>query len=418
MATLYVDDSFLSKAAKALASVANPSAKIVTSDDQVKNSAEFKTASPKGEVPALSGVTGTTVDVLKALVQNDATLLGSESQKKEVDKLLTFAVKDFAPLASKIDNRFIAKVHKFNKDLATTTFFVGHSFTAVDIIFFVALHPVVKGWSEAERVDFLNVTRWFDFVQHRISLPDYPLIEINKNVTVQPKEDKPKKEAPKKEAAAAPKADAPKKDTPDEQKPQEPAKQAASTEKKDEKKQRQPSAKQAAAAAKAELPVDVSRLNIRVGKIVAVKKHEEADSLYVEQIDVGEEKPRTVVSGLVKFVPIEEMQDRMVLVMANLKPAKLKGILSEAMVLAASNEDHTKVELLTVPEGTKVGERVTFEGFPGEADAQLNPKHKVWEAVQPDLKTNGELVATYKGAAFKTSAGVCTVKSIANGTIK
>lgn len=48
-----------------------------------------------------------------------------------------------------------------------------------------------------------------------------------------------------------------------------------------------------------------------MGKIVAVKKHEAADSLYVEQIDVGEEKSRTIVSGLVKHIPIEKMQVRL-----------------------------------------------------------------------------------------------------------
>ena len=53
--------------------------------------------------------------------------------------------------------------------------------------------------------------------------------------------------------------------------------------------------------------MDVSRLDMRVGEIVDVKKHPDADTLYVEQVDVGEEKPRTIVSGLVKHVPIEEV---------------------------------------------------------------------------------------------------------------
>lgn len=65
------------------------------------------------------------------------------------------------------------------------------------------------------------------------------------------------------------------------------------------------------------------------------------------------------------------------------------------MVLAASNADHTIVELLAPPPGmlfyfavayitgSKIGERVFVDGFPGEADEELNPKHKVWEAVQP-----------------------------------
>jgi len=53
--------------------------------------------------------------------------------------------------------------------------------------------------------------------------------------------------------------------------------------------------------------VDVSRLNMRVGCIVDVQKHPDADSLYVEQVNVGEGKNRTVVSGLVKHVPLEQV---------------------------------------------------------------------------------------------------------------
>ena len=45
--------------------------------------------------------------------------------------------------------------------------------------------------------------------------------------------------------------------------------------------------------------VDVSRLDFRIGKIVEVEKHPDADTLYLEKVDVGEAAPRTVVSGLV-----------------------------------------------------------------------------------------------------------------------
>lgn len=77
-------------------------------------------------------------------------------------------------------------------------------------------------------------------------------------------------------------------------------------------------------------------MDIRIGKIVEVSKHPEADSLYVEKIDLGEEQPRTVVSGLVNFIPLEDMQGRMVVVLCNLKPAKMRGIESQGMVLCAS----------------------------------------------------------------------------------
>lgn len=168
----------------------------------------------------------------------------------------------------------------------------------------------------------------------------------------------------------------------------------------------------------AETEISVSKLDVRVGLIKKVQKHPDADSLYVEEIDVGEESPRTVVSGLVKYIPLEEMQNRKVCVLCNLKPVTMRGIKSHAMVLAASNDDHTKVELVDPPSSAAVGERVTFPGYSGEPDGILSAKSKVWEKVQVDLQSNSELVACYKDVPFTTSAGVCKVSSIANGAIR
>ncbi|KAJ6825288.1 putative methionine--tRNA ligase isoform X1 [Iris pallida] len=167
-----------------------------------------------------------------------------------------------------------------------------------------------------------------------------------------------------------------------------------------------------------EAEISVSRLDIRVGLIKNVQKHPDADSLYVEEIDVGEESTRTVVSGLVKYIPLEEMQNRKVCVLCNLKPATMRGIKSNAMVLAASNDHHTKVELVDPPASAVVGERVTFPGYSCEPDDVLNPKSKVWEKVQVDLQTDAELVARYKDTPFTTSAGICKAKSIASGAIR
>ena len=54
---------------------------------------------------------------------------------------------------------------------------------------------------------------------------------------------------------------------------------------------------------------DFSNLDLRVGKITSVKKHPDADALYVEEVELGEAQPRTVVSGLVKHIPIEEVSE-------------------------------------------------------------------------------------------------------------
>lgn len=58
----------------------------------------------------------------------------------------------------------------------------------------------------------------------------------------------------------------------------------------------------------ADLEITMARLDIRVGKILKADKHPNADSLYVEEIDVGGGEIRTIVSGLVKYIPVEEMQ--------------------------------------------------------------------------------------------------------------
>lgn len=183
-------------------------------------------------------------------------------------------------------------------------------------------------------------------------------------------------------------------------------------EKKGEKKEKKP-----AAPPQEEAKVDVSRLDLRVGRIISAEKHPDADSLYVEQVDVGEAAPRTVVSGLVKHIPLEQMQNRMAVLLCNLKPAKMRGVLSQAMVMCASSPE--KVEILDPPSGAMAGDRVSVRGFPGEPDKELNPKKKVWEQVQPDLRTDGQCVATYKGAAFEVAdKGVCKAQTMSNSSIK
>ena len=70
-------------------------------------------------------------------------------------------------------------------------------------------------------------------------------------------------------------------------------------------------------------------LEIRVGKIVSIARHAEADTLYVEQVDLGEPTgPRTIVSGLVQYCTEEQLLNREVIVLCNLKPRPIKGITS------------------------------------------------------------------------------------------
>lgn len=162
-----------------------------------------------------------------------------------------------------------------------------------------------------------------------------------------------------------------------------------------------------------------SRLDLRVGKITKVDKHPDADSLYVETVDLGNGEERTVVSGLAGLVPMEELQDRLGVFMCNLKPVKMRGIESKAMLMCASVDEPRAVEPLNPPEGSAPGDRVFFEDHEsGKPDDELKPKKKVWEQLQPDLRTNGECIAEWQGCLMKTKLGNVTVKSLKSSPIK
>lgn len=182
-------------------------------------------------------------------------------------------------------------------------------------------------------------------------------------------------------------------------------------------KEKKPKAPAAVKESAPELPVDFGRLDFRVGKIVEVSKHPDAESLYLEKIDCGEAQPRTVVSGLVKFVPIEEMQNRMVVVMCNLKPAKMRGVTSEAMVMCASTPE--KVEVLSPPPTAVPGDLVHCDGYVRNPEPQLNPKKKVFETCAPDLTTNDSLQACYKGTPWNIPGkGFVVAQTLKNVNVK
>jgi len=178
-------------------------------------------------------------------------------------------------------------------------------------------------------------------------------------------------------------------------------------------------AKAKPAAKPAERPIeDVTRLNIKVGKIVKAWAHPESDKLYCEEVDLGGPAPRTIASGLRAHVKEEDMSG-LVCVCANLKPRKMQGFESQGMVLCGTSTAG-KVELLRPPAGAQVGERVTLEGYDMlDPDDKLNEKtgKAPWVVVQPGFSMNASKQATYKGALWMTSAGPVTAATVADGTI-
>jgi tRNA-binding EMAP/Myf-like protein len=161
--------------------------------------------------------------------------------------------------------------------------------------------------------------------------------------------------------------------------------------------------------------------------------------LYCEDIDVGEDEPRKIASGLREYYSLEEMQGRTILVMCNLKARNLVGFKSHGMVCCAKSGD--KVEFVDPPAGAIIGERVKWEGLDEKYEpvtpAQVDKK-KVILAAMPvcphpasdwqfsahcmllpskDFKTDGNRVANWQGHACTTSAGPVVAPTLADAPI-
>ena len=103
---------------------------------------------------------------------------------------------------------------------------------------------------------------------------------------------------------------------------------------------------------------DFAKLQLKVGKVLECVKAENAEKLYILQVDLGEEKPRQIVSSLVDYYTAEELVGKEIIVLANLKPAKMRGHISEGMLLCAESEDSSICVLIKpetpVPAGTNI----------------------------------------------------------------
>ncbi len=125
----------------------------------------------------------------------------------------------------------------------------------------------------------------------------------------------------------------------------------------------------------ADLPVEerFARLvDLRVARIVKIERHPKADKLYIETLDDGSGEERVIVSGLVPFYAEEELLGKHIVLANNLKPAKLRGVESRGMLLAASRSGEGGKEVVEVLEApwAAPGTRVVLEGQDASAPAE------------------------------------------------
>jgi aminoacyl tRNA synthase complex-interacting multifunctional protein 1 len=372
-----------------------------------------------------------------------------------------------------------------NTHLSTRSTLLGTKPSKADTAIYTALASTVKSWTPEQRTGQAgrpHIVRHLDFVQNspvfELSVPEADKITVDPEqiLYVKPPVDaKAEKERLKKEKAAAAAAAS----AGDQAKTLvDRTKEAASAvaqkavevgdavvvaasnaataataapeqkqKQKKEKKEKQPKQQAPPPAA---APLSPCLIDLRVGHILKAIKHPEADSLYVSTIAMGDapgtddttefegQVCRTVCSGLNGLVPLEEMQGRKVVVVCNLKPVKMRGVKSCAMVLAASPrlkegeaDDHKgPVELVSPPADAKAGGRVWFDGWTGTPEKVLNPKKKIWETFQPGFTTTDALEVAFDAGVVKElgkegvgklvteSGGVCKVKSLAGAQVR
>jgi methionyl-tRNA synthetase len=131
----------------------------------------------------------------------------------------------------------------------------------------------------------------------------------------------------------------------------------------------------------------LSRVDLRVARITEVEKHPKADKLYIETVDLGGET-RKIVSGLVPYYRAEELQGRNVLLVTNLKSARLRGVESQGMLLAA--DDGKTVEVLFA-DHAQPGEAVGLAGL--QSPKQTKEEIDIEEFFSiPILVQNGQVM--------------------------
>ncbi len=169
------------------------------------------------------------------------------------------------------------------------------------------------------------------------------------------------------------------------------------------------------ARAKAMLPQQFAeKVELRVAKITAIERHPKADKLYIESIDAGSEN-RQIVSGLVPHYAEEDLLGHNIILVANLKAAKLRGVESQGMLLAASDEQSVDVIFVDFAEP---GSRVTVSDG-GGADSAPNehlPEIDIDTFFSIPIHAEGGKVMV-GDALLEVSGRALTTRKVADGKV-
>jgi len=152
-----------------------------------------------------------------------------------------------------------------------------------------------------------------------------------------------------------------------------------------------------------------SKLDLRVAKIIKVEDHPNADKLYILELDVGELGKRRIVAGIKPWYKKEELIGKKIVLLANLKPAKIRGVKSEGMLLAVDRAGEAVLLLANAKEGSGV----FVEGIESNPAEQISYE----EFAKVEMKSKDGKVE-YKGKFLRDETGEIKIfKQVEDGHI-
>ncbi|MDR2158592.1 MAG: methionine--tRNA ligase [Treponema sp.] len=165
-----------------------------------------------------------------------------------------------------------------------------------------------------------------------------------------------------------------------------------------------------------------STLDLRVARIARIERHPKADKLYIETLEIagpgGSTEERVIVSGLVPFYREEELLGRHIIVAYNLRAAKLRGVESRGMLLAASDTGgaggEERCEVLDAGD-SPTGTRVVLEGFPPDSPPPAGIDIDTFFSVPLEVRDG---VVTAGGRALTLNGNPLRTGIIVNGMVR
>ncbi|GAQ82772.1 hypothetical protein KFL_001240040 [Klebsormidium nitens] len=167
-----------------------------------------------------------------------------------------------------------------------------------------------------------------------------------------------------------------------------------------------------------------SKAWLQVGRVTEIEDHPNSEKLIVVKVEIAPGEMRQVVAGLKKHVKKEDLLLKLVVLILNLKPAKLGGVASEAMILAGEGplaagtdekDDQRKVKVLEPAVSSSIGDRVFLEGGVPSDSPDKKLSSKVWEKMVPLLTIRGGH-AHFAGKPLVTSSGPVFVEELPDGS--